>query len=679
MSTSISRSLLLSSIFAGALAALGAREKLDLERIVPVGPTETIPIADFFRPRLLQSPSLNRSGTHMAALVTVGKDRHDLLIHDFDKKGFETLHAEGDKDIYSFTWLNDQRLVYMLSADKHYAVGMMALDVKNLSGSFSILQYCGPQLVAIPEKNRLRPLIWMRFDMEDSRDQGVAEIDTDVRTPMFNLERATANDTDFRMQRDNNLRHVVRAFPVPPGIGSGYLADGQGELAYAFYGKDGVITLYRYERNAWVPCPVDLDVIGVEGTSDNPGELVVRGARQEGKPRPLQLMTAATGEAGAVLIQDKAYDFNGWLVRDVRSRRIVGAKYYRAALTSVWFDEGYRALQKTLEASFPKQVVQILDVDLSGRILVETFTDRQPPIYHRVDLEKKVIGLIKNSAPWIDPARMQPTNVIAFKTRDGRKLDAYFTLPAGASKQNPAPLVVLPHGGPWVRDTWGFDGEAQFLASRGYAVLQPNYRGSEGYDWMFPEEDRYAFVKMHEDVTDAAKMVAASGYVDPKRMAIMGGSFGGYLALSGVTREPDLYRCAVTIAGVFDWERVMQADKFDQYYTNGYAYLKRKLGDPAKEREKFAAMSPIHLVNQVRVPVFVSHGTDDYVAEVAESKRLISELNKYHVPNEVLLVRGEGHGMGHLTNQVELYSRIEAFLAKNLAPVAEPTTAAGSH
>src|SRR5690606_23530181 len=104
---------------------------------------------------------------------------------------------------------------------------------------------------------------------------------------------------------------------------------------------------------------------------------------------------------------------------------------------------------------------------------------------------------------------------------------------------NPPPLVVLPHGGPWVRDTWGFNGEVQFLASRGYAVLQPNYRGSSGFDWMFPEEDRFEFRKMHDDVTDATKTVVASGYVDADRVAIMGGSFGAYLALSGVVHEPE--------------------------------------------------------------------------------------------------------------------------------------------
>ncbi|HYD82999.1 MAG TPA: alpha/beta fold hydrolase, partial [Opitutus sp.] len=248
------------------------------------------------------------------------------------------------------------------------------------------------------------------------------------------------------------------------------------------------------------------------------------------------------------------------------------------------------------------------------------------------------------------------------------ELDAYVTLPAGTSKKKPAPLVVLPHGGPWVRDTWGFDPEVQFLANRGFAVMQPNYRGSPGYDWKFPDDDLYDFTKMHDDVTDAVKTLLASKLVDPDRVAIMGGSFGAYLALSGVVNEPELYRCAVTIAGVFDWARVMQDSKYDQFTSTRYAFLKRRLGDPKKAEEKFAAISPARRVDQVRVPVFVSHGKEDRVAEVGESKRLISELQKHDVPHEVFLVRGEGHGMARLENRVELYSRVEAFLKKNLAP-----------
>jgi dipeptidyl aminopeptidase/acylaminoacyl peptidase len=228
----------------------------------------------------------------------------------------------------------------------------------------------------------------------------------------------------------------------------------------------------------------------------------------------------------------------------------------------------------------------------------------------------------------------------------------------------------LPHGGPWVRDSWGFHArnEAQFLASRGYAVLQPNYRGSEGYDWMFPPEDRWDFRKMHDDVTDATKAMIASKLIDGSRVAIMGASFGGYLAISGVVNEPELYRCAVTIAGVFDWADMIKDRKYDQFDNPSYGRFLRKLGDPAREPEKFDGISPSRHVDRIRVPVFVSHGRDDPIADISQSKHLVSELEKYHVPYESLLVSEEGHGMGHLKNEVELYTRIEAFLGKYLAP-----------
>ena len=241
------------------------------------------------------------------------------------------------------------------------------------------------------------------------------------------------------------------------------------------------------------------------------------------------------------------------------------------------------------------------------------------------------------------------------------------TLPAGASRENRVPLVVLPHGGPWARDNWGWDGEVQFLASRGYAVFQPNYRGSTGYAWRFPEKDMWDFRKMHDDVTDGVKAVLKTRVIDPDRIAIMGGSFGGYLALSGVAHEPELYRCAVTIAGVFDWERMLKDARNSEYLRGRYGVLRRNLGDPAKRKEKFEEISPIKHVGKVKVPVFVAHGTSDIVAAVGQSKALIAELKKHGVPHEKQIERGEGHGFRKIDNQVELYTAVEAFLAKHLA------------
>lgn len=654
---------------------LGARSpKLDFERITPVPADEQIPIMDFFRPRLLQQPQLNRAGTHIAALITAKDDRHHLMVYDLDQKSFETVSPAGEKEIYDFNWLDDRRLMYLVSQEKIYGLGMLAVDIKQINHSYALLQSYGASLIGIPERNRLRPIVWMRFDgFNHGRDLGAGEIKAELNLgPMTNFATVNVDSEMVARVEEINEKHIVLRYSKPKdGICNGYAVDRDGELAFAFTGDgDGYISVHRFDaqNDGWIKTPVDWEEIDFLAVGDRPAEVLVRGPRQEDKPRALQRLDTATGQLGEVLLQDKRYDFSGWFYRDRNTREVVGAIYDRGGPSVVWFDESYRAAQKVIEASFPGQVVRVLEGDQTGRLLIATFSDRHPVVYHWVDLQKRAAGLIKASAPWIDPERMQPMRVMQFKTRDGRALDAYVTLPPGASKENPAPLVVLPHGGPWVRDTWGYDGEVQFLVSRGYAVLQPNYRGSKGYDWMFPEDDRYDFLKMHQDVTDATKTAIATRLVDRDRIAIMGGSFGAYLALSGVVHEPAMYRCAVTIAGVFDWETVMKDMKFDQYSSSSYAYMRRKLGDPRTQKDKYDAISPVRRVEQVQVPVFVSHGKEDRVAYIGESRRLINELEKYKVPHEAFLVSGEGHGMSYLKNRVQLYERVEQFLAKHLAP-----------
>jgi acetyl esterase/lipase len=658
-------------------AALAAEEPPDLRRNTPVPGDQQIPIGDFFRPALLAEPRLSPSGTQIAAIVTAGEDNHLLLVYDVKTQKYQVLGQHGDLDVREVRWLDDRRLLYQVSTQKLYGIGLFAADVGDLTNTYPVLQYCGTRLIAIPRADRLSALVWNSVDQLRSPwpDMGAATISTGMVSKAKGVNLLTATDLVAVVQPvvENNDLHIRDHYPLPAGGDTlSYIADKDGKLAFAITALNGRFALYRLADRAWVGCPVDPDQWTILGCGDRPGELVARPPPVEGKPGPLEFLDATTGTPGETIVADKGYDFVGGVYRDPVSGEVIGATAQREGPHTMWFNDFYQKLQGTLNHSFPGLVVRIIGSnEAQDYFLVAVFSDRQPAIFNWVDLKRHTSGLFKQSAPWIDPKRMLPETIIRFKTRDGRQLDAYLTLPAGASRERPAPLVVVPHGGPWARDNWGFDREAQFLASRGYAVLKPNYRASPGYAWMFPEKDQWDFVKMSHDVTDATRALISTGFVDSGRIAIMGGSFGGYLALEGVVDEPSLYRCAVGISGVYDWEQLIRDRKYDySKFDPWYAILLRRLGDPRNEPAKFDAIAPVRHIDRVRVPVFVTHGGDDPIADIGQSTRLLSELKKNNVPNESYFVGNEGHGMLHFANRVEQYSRIEAFLARNMAPVA---------
>lgn len=661
-----------------ATAALAA-PKADLARLTPVPDNEQIPVLDFFRPDLLFAPKINPSGTHIAALISPGDDKYKLLVWNIESKQMESIGGMGDRDIFHFDWLGDKRLMFGVSTEKLQGLGWMVANVGRLSSAYPVFQYCGTTPISVPVNDRLHPLVWLRGELLDdgfSKDGGVVQMDSNLESRM-GLTNLNSAKVDWALIKDvieNNDRHIANRFSKVPGMAVDYATDKLGNLAFAYSNEAGKIILHYLEGESWKRSPVDLEEVTVITCGEKPGELVVLGPETTGKPRALQFMDAATGKLGDVIMQDSGYDFDGYLYRDPVSHSIVGAIYNKSGPSVTWFTEEYRTLQKSLEAMFPGLVVRIMGCNDAGTIyIVKTFSDKQPAAYFSVDLTKRQVGLIKQSRPWIDPKRMRSMNVIKYKTRDGRQLDAYLTLPAGASKTNKVPLLVYPHGGPFTRDNWGYDSVVQFFASRGYAVLQPNFRGSTSYCWQSSLSEEWDFLKMSDDVTDATKTILKTGYLDPSRIAIMGGAFGGYLAIAGVTHEPDLYRCAITEAGVFDWALMVQDAKHDRYDRPQFDGLLRYLGDPKKEKAKYDAISPIKLVNRIKVPVFVAAGKDDRTVDIAQSKQLISELKKCGIPHQTLLVSGEGHGMAKVDNQVKLYSQVEEFLRQNMAPV--PTEA----
>ncbi|ATC63975.1 hypothetical protein CMV30_08455 [Nibricoccus aquaticus] len=672
------------AVAAAILAITGsayAKPPHPLDRIKPVPETEAVPTLDFYRPPLFRSPQINSAGTHFAALFSDNDDTTNLLVTDITTGKLEPLGAGRNSDVESFYWLGDRHLMLWLTKEKRYARGMFVAQLSRLSEAYQIEAYNVLHVIGIPRKNPLQPVVWLRANAWDNgRDYGVLKINA-------KQEIQPVNDgwgLDSKKFPHGTTASVISSYAIPTeGVPAGYTCDNQGELAFAYTQDKGIFTIHRLVDQKWVPCPINLDETEIVGSGDVPGELIVTVPSQNGKPRALHRMDSATGQLGELLYQDDKYDPDGVsLYRHPVSQKIIGLQFTRSGPQTIWLDENYRALQKRLNASFPvpNTVLRIIGSDeAEKRFVVAALSDRCPVAYYQIDLEKGQLGLIKSTAPWIDPKRMLPMQTMTYKTRDGFRIEGYLTLPAGASKEKPAPLLVLPHGGPQARDVWGFNSEVQFFASRGYAVFQPNYRGSTSYQWQFSGDVGWEFTRMHDDVTDGVKALFKTGLIDSRRVAIMGWSFGGYLALAGAVQEKNLYRCAVALAGVYDWEQVIRESKNDDYFRSKHAILLRKLGNPKTQRELFEEISPLRRVSQIKIPVFVAHGKDDLIADVAQSKRLVTELERYNIPFEKHLLSGEGHGFSYYKNRVEIAEAIEAFLAKNLTPLpAELASVAGS-
>ena len=401
---------------------------------------------------------------------------------------------------------------------------------------------------------------------------------------------------------------------------------------------------------------------------EDPNVLFVAHRNAQGT-RDLVRFNTTDGTVGPALHTDEKYDFRDGAARfSGDEREVVGLVYARQAPEQVWLHGEEAARQAALDAVLPANRLNFV-TSRSGdghRVLVVSTSDRHPGSLYLLDRETKKLRRLADLAPWLPESLMAPVRVVTFQTRDGLKLDGYVTLPLGHDESKPGPMIVLPHGGPWVRDVWGYDPESQFFASRGYLVFRPNYRGSAGYNEAISQQPRVEFRKMHEDVTDGVRALVAAKIADPAHLAIVGASFGGYLAMCGAAFEPDLYRCAVTIAGVFDWEQALKDDRANNPESFRRYWLRSELGDPKAQREKFEAMSPYLHAKDIRIPVLVIHGKEDTNADTGQSRRLVKALKKAGVSHEAMFIADEGHGFASLQHRVELFTRVEAFLKKNI-------------
>lgn len=333
-----------------------------------------------------------------------------------------------------------------------------------------------------------------------------------------------------------------------------------------------------------------------------------------------------------------------------------------------WTDPKMASIQNAVTKAFPGRITQIYDRSADYKRIVASVDDASsPPVVYLVDFAKGSADIIGEAYPALAGAALGEQETTSYRSRDGLEIPAYLTTPPGSEAKN-LPLVVFPHGGPYARDDSGFDWWAQFLATRGYAVLQPQFRGSWGFGAAYMRAGNRQWGRaMQDDITDGVSYLVGKGIADPKRICIVGASYGGYTALAGAAFTPDVYKCAVSVNGISDvpsmagFIRKRSGDD-----SNALRSWRDLIGDPSDE--DLARFSPARAIDQIRIPILLVHGTNDTVVPFEQSENFARMLGGKAGGVEFVVLKDEDHWLSRSESRLTMLQAMEKFLAANLRP-----------
>lgn len=657
-------------VIAGLLSALSSQAQKPSD----------IPVADFFRRPAVSAPQLSPGGRQIAMLVRSAEGRTVLAVADVATPERRIGVARfDDADVSSFSWVNDKRLVFM-AVDLQSPLGQQVgsgLYAVNADGS-DFVWLVGRQGYDEAGAGHVanRPLRWNHVFRRTLGGQT-----DDVVVERFNLRRASEPQSSTMMRLNTFTRATKALLDDEPPNATGWIFDQQqrpraaisldleGNASVMWRPVDGPWKSLQ-SFNVYRPAPGQIEPVAF----DAQGQLLVRAVRNdEARTSALFRYSPEQGKlADKPMVSMEGFDFDGTPVFDSEGKRdLLGLHFLTDAAGSVWFDDKMKALQERVDKVLPQTINRIsCSRCVSAKHLVVTsFSDRQSPVYFLFDAEaqgKDSLKLIGASRPWLDAGRMATQEFERIKVRDGLSMPVYVTRPQG---KGPWPTVVLVHGGPWVRGvSWGFNPGPQFLASRGYLVVEPEFRGSQGYGFKhFQASWKQWGLSMQDDITDATRWAVEKGLADPKRLVIAGASYGGYATMMGLVKEPDLYRAGINWVGVTDvglMYSVDWSDAPDLWLRQGMPFL---IGDRTKDREQLEATSPLKRAASITKPVLMAYGTKDFRVPLPHGERMRDALKAAgKVEVEWVAYENEGHGFMLESNQVDFWSRVERFLGRHV-------------
>lgn len=480
------------------------------------------------------------------------------------------------------------------------------------------------------------------------------------------------NPQHFDVYRINLKTGAVEFDTENPGNIVSWVADPQFRIrvAVAATPDGGSELLYRQTPDSdWELLrhwgPEDEGYAG--GFSADSKILYIVGSHDVNAQRLLALDLATRQET--VIAEDAQYDVGG-LVAHPTNRTLEAVAFYKDKLEWQILDQSIAADFEAIAQVRPGEFGISSRTLNDDRWLVAYTADDGPVYYYSYDRAAKTSTLLFSNKPVLEELPLASMQPIAYAARDGLTIHGYLTTPIGIPSQN-LPTVLLVHGGPWARDAWGYDSEAQWLANRGYAVLQVNFRGSTGYGKAFLNAGNREWAgKMHDDLLDAVQWLIDQGMADPAKIAIMGGSYGGYATLVGLTFTPEVFAAGVDIVGPSNLMTLMQS--IPPYWEPLKAQFYHRVGNLDTEADFLKSRSPLFFCDRIQKPLLIGQGANDPRVKQAESDQIVEEMRQSNKPVEYALYTDEGHGFARPENRLHFYAVAEEFLSKYLGGRCEP-------
>jgi dipeptidyl aminopeptidase/acylaminoacyl peptidase len=644
---------------------------------------DKLPIDYFTRHDDFGELEISPDGAHFAASRLENGEGHITVYAIEPLKPVYGFRSGEDTEIDDFYWASPTRLLYTIAQrQRDYAQPVPTGEIfaVDRDGRKPAVLYGYRARAANPRPVDTR----LKYTEETLADADILDVRTDDDDEIIIVEhpwtvkgnRAYIDPaTSGRLSRLNVYSGKTRLIDTLPLGDASPLLDADDRLRFAM-GLDakGDFAVAWKPEGEWVSFELPGfradSIVPQRFTPDNRAVLFT-GTRSGESLSALYRLDLAT-QAVELLYAHTEADVNH-VVLDLAQETVIGVRVYADKPEFHWLQPDHPTVKiyQMLERAFPGQSVLIWSVSEDQRRAVAwVYSDVNPGDTYLIDPQSRKADFLIAGRSWVDPAKMRHKAPVQFEARDGLRLHGYLTRPRDDA--GPYPLVVLPHGGPHgIRDRWGYDWETQLLAHYGYAVLQVNFRGSGGYGVEFEEAGyREWGAKMQDDITDATLWAIEQKIAEKDNICIYGASYGGYAALMGAVREPDLYRCVASDAGVTDLELMFHRGDTHRY-TAGVAYLETVLGTDAAS---LRARSPVYNAERIRVPVLLLHGKEDWRADYAHATRMRDALEKAGRKVELVSFGQEGHGTYAEENREEAYGRLLAFLAQNLRGGSAPAS-----